>query len=137
MDKYIMPICRQRKLAFIHIPKTGGITIESVFGFGRTEADLFGEMDGLELAHLTAEQMMKYVPDFRDYFSFAIVRNPWERLVSEYAWRIGNQNDTRSFDVLGLKNPSFEDFVQSIGKIDFNKYSQPPLPSVLLYAYQR
>jgi hypothetical protein len=120
-----MPICRQRKLAFVHIPKTGGITIESVFGFGRTEADLFGEMDGLELAHLTAQQMMKYVPDFRDYFSFAIVRNPWERLVSEYAWRAGNTSDTRAFDVLGLKKPTFEKFVRCLGDIDFGNYSQP------------
>lgn len=64
------------KCIFVHIPKTGGTSIEEAFGY--SYSDLMYEK------HLTPEE---YVSEFGQdiwdsYFKFTFVRNPWDRMVS-------------------------------------------------------
>lgn len=59
---------------FIHIPKTGGLSLSQ---------SLFGNRGG---GHRT---FFSYYPiyspkEYQQYYKFAIVRNPWDRLVSAY-----------------------------------------------------
>lgn len=86
-----MPFCRQRELCFIHVPKTGGCTIESLFGlrsegFGNSFATPTGELHPLQ--HMTPGELLKYnimtAQQLSVYFTFCFVRNPWDRLVSDY-----------------------------------------------------
>jgi len=59
---------------FIHIPKTGGVSVSK---------GLFGQ-GGTTHAPLSAIQQAFSPDDFRSYFKFTFVRNPWDRLVSGY-----------------------------------------------------
>lgn len=89
-------ICRKRKILFLHIPKTGGTTVEKMIfpnhSFS-TEPDystLYGWDDRFGwLNHLTMDQIIELCPnlDLREYLIVTVVRNPWDRLVSEYHWK--------------------------------------------------
>ncbi|MCX2837494.1 sulfotransferase family 2 domain-containing protein [Salinimicrobium sp. MT39] len=86
---------------FIHIPKTGGMSIENAFMKSLNLRFYNGQcpplmltynknpkIGPLSLAHLSSYEYVQhsYLSQklYKDYFKFAIVRNPYERIVSIY-----------------------------------------------------
>ena len=69
-------IIEEFKCVFIHIPRTGGSSIERSFrnppGLGKAK-------------HCYPHEIISFPKDF---FKFTIVRNPWDRLLSYYRWRM-------------------------------------------------
>lgn len=61
----------------VHIPKTGGNSINRVFGIGW--------QDHKDLARYREELGEER---FRAYCKFAVVRNPWDRLLSDYNYQV-------------------------------------------------
>ncbi|WP_428029105.1 sulfotransferase family 2 domain-containing protein [Ancylobacter sp.] len=70
-------ISHQHKAILVHIQKTGGTSITSLFGESRT----------LPEKHFSARELReRYGCAYWDsYFKFAVVRNPWDRLISWWA----------------------------------------------------
>ncbi len=87
-----MPLYRiaGKLVMFIHVPKTGGTTIENVLSSLGPQALFLKQLKpGLEVTpqHFDADLIKKLVPhEFVD-FSFLIVRHPVDRLVSEFFYR--------------------------------------------------
>lgn len=103
-------ISYENKFLFIHVPRTGGTSIEYFFkknltprenhGFSASKAEWASwkaqdksgfvrpEKDLLKSQHIHAHKaqdiFLKNNINYGDFFKFSFVRNPWERLVSYY-----------------------------------------------------
>jgi hypothetical protein len=111
-------VLHDQKILFIHIPKTGGTSIEIFFNCYRNKDCVFGWDRRYKIwrQHATCEEYIKnkYVePEiFESYFKFAFVRNPWDRVLSEYRWR----KISKRYDL------SLKQFVISYDQIKEKKY---------------
>lgn len=89
-----MPISHKYKLIYVHIPKCGGSSVASSFGIKINnnilqKNFLFGLYNGKALQHLSKNEIDLFTRnEYWDYFSFSFVRNPFDKIVSEYAWFI-------------------------------------------------
>jgi hypothetical protein len=120
-------ISHRHRCIFVHIPKTGGTGIEDVVWPGaRTEAELWmGLIEPLRnryqsggLQHLLAHHIRMEVgaETFAAYFKFSIVRNPWDKVVSQYA-AMRQRADLRSY--IGLADDaSLADYLALIARFE-------------------
>jgi hypothetical protein len=125
-----MPVSHQHRCLFIHIPKTGGTSIEKALDMHfrnlREDRDrLFGAIRSRDLKrlglgtghlqHLTLAEAHAVRPDwpFADYLSFAFVRNPWDRMVSSFSKQDGHLLRTARARGVELRDLGFEDFVRA------------------------
>lgn len=87
-----MPIDVDGRFIFVHIPRTGGSSIEVMFEL-RDRQKFWGISPEIvpdrSLQHLRWRELKPLLP--RDFvnaaYTFAIVRNPWDRFASEFFWR--------------------------------------------------
>lgn len=107
----------KHKCIFIHIPKAAGVSLSQ---------NLFGNLGG---GHLPIYEYFKvYSPEeFKTYFKFTVVRNPWDRLVSAYHFlKEGgfNEVDKKWFNDNLAKYVDFEDFVLKwVNKKNINTFT--------------
>jgi len=101
----------RHRCIFVHIPKTGGTSIENLIWPGpRTTGELWmGFVDKYHnqyqtggLQHLLATQIRAEVGArvFGDFYKFSIVRNPWDKAVSQFS-SMASRDDLRDF--IGMK----------------------------------
>ncbi len=84
-----MVVCDNKKCIFIHIPKTAGTSVEQFLRDNETNDLRFhGYRDGRSTHHFPALRLKKELTPslFNSYYRFSIVRNPYDRLLSEYYW---------------------------------------------------
>ena len=116
-------LSHEYRCVFVHIPKTAGQSIEQFFlnlhklTWSQTDRDrllMRKNQDPAKgpsrLAHMTAEEYYQcgHISEqtFNNYFSFAFVRNPWARLVSEYLHKkIDKEMSLKEFVLEGLPHP--------------------------------
>ena len=84
-----------KRVLFIHIPKTGGSSIVDWLR-GKGMSSLYGLIHSntcrCNPQHFTWADIKFLYPDHLWDFAFTIVRNPYDRLVSEYNWRLQQDN---------------------------------------------
>lgn len=83
-----MVVSHRKKCIFIHIPKTAGTSIEQfIKDDNKNDLEYLGVRGNRSMHHFTALELkmeLKYIFDL--YYKFSIVRNPYDRLLSEYYW---------------------------------------------------
>ena len=91
---------------FVHIPKTGGMSVARA---------LYGDKLGHGSHHSIADYQVAFsAREFRRYFKFTFVRNPWDRAYSAYSFlrRGGMDEEDRAWSEATLPAyPDFESFV--------------------------
>lgn len=123
-------ISHKHKFIFIHIPKTGGTSIERALEptISLEDPDCHaGHVEGntlIEGKHWrTIDYQSKFPELFDSYFKFMFIRNPWDRMVSRYEWRRflaplkfeGERAEK-------ISNQDFKDFLQKQGAEMFEKW---------------
>jgi hypothetical protein len=90
---------------FVHVPKTGGTSIEDRLGAGKNGFELGCQID-FDI-HDILLTVWRYMPDkdFKRRFKFGFVRNPFDREVSNYFWHT-------QVNVTIKKEISFSDWVE-------------------------
>ena len=106
-------IAHELKTIFVHIPKTAGVSItHSVMShiLGYDTSGEIGHLSGNLKGQFTLGGQQKhkqgkfFVPDdiskklWDEYYKFAFVRNPWDRAVSEFHWRLSLKKRKPSTD---------------------------------------
>ena len=103
-DGTLLNAFNKRKIIFIHIPKTAGVSlVKSIFG----DVTLEGHRS-------VSFYKQVFRSRYSDFFTFTIVRNPWDRLYSAYKFlEKGGMNihDKNAFETHLSIYRDFEDFV--------------------------
>jgi hypothetical protein len=112
MDLSHRQISHKYKCIFIHIPKSAGTSIETSPIFFDSK-----ETTGKAPAgHTSCLQFQNLFPnEFKEYFKFSFVRNPWDRLVSayfHYRQNILNYGDKKNYEKYLYKYDSFDEFIR-------------------------
>jgi hypothetical protein len=120
-------ILRNEKIIFIHIPKNAGQSIEAFFGRKWTPSAEARSKN----PEMWPERFQRHTPWTRyervykthTYRAFAIIRNPWSRIVSSYTYEqkmaqkgIGLEKPNRKLLTAG---GSFEDYVRNADRDSF------------------
>jgi len=107
-------IHNDKKIVYIHIPKTAGTTIEHIFcnknNIGSEHKDI------------------TFYKEYYDYFIFSFVRNPYTRIISIYNYFINGGNKSIS-DINKIKNDTnINDFLN-----EYNEHNLPFLKTQYSY----
>lgn len=117
-------ISSQNNFLFIHIPKTGGISLKNVLeAYGENLNNVNGlgtylvknypdyYFDKGSFAHAPAHHIKAFLGDsnWDKLFKFAVIRNPWERMVSAYSYMHQTPNNKRHKIIQYM---SFSDFIR-------------------------
>ena len=93
------------KSTFIHIPKTGGTSISTWL------KNAYGVNYNKGFKHASYEEMKRTFGDLG--FTYTVVRNPWDRVVSAYFY-YKRKNSPIVKSVNGMM--SFREYMQDVGK---------------------
>lgn len=87
-----MPINSHLNCAFVHIPKTGGTSIETALDMRKKECFFHGGPPlpedfyngwAIHPQHMTPAQCRKRIPGFDKMFKFTVIRDPYTRVLSD------------------------------------------------------
>lgn len=139
-------ISHKYKFIFFHVPKTGGTSIRNML-LQNLGNDIipFEKIDGFSQwlknkgifhlpSHTNAAHFEQFIGDtiFKTYFKFAVVRNPFDRLISLYFYtkqsEKDNSNPKSKFAQNIINSKSFGEWIRS-GQLGMTQTSYVTSPS--------
>jgi hypothetical protein len=125
MLNIFMPLFTKYNCLFLHIPKNGGTKISDYITQNSTsyeDVKFIHPENDIEWSHATVDMIKSLVPkEYEEAYKFTIVRNPYDKILSEFFYR-KKINYNRSFD--GVKK-TFNQFVHYLYK-NFDTIMQMP-----------
>ena len=84
---------RNNNIIFIHIPRTGGTSIEKYMEITPGIQNLFGVFDNKATHHFTSKEIISKIgiDYWNSCWKFSVVRHPYSRMISEFYWRPKSQ----------------------------------------------
>ena len=130
-------ISNQKKFAFVHIPRTAGTSIEMQLKKYRDKNESVGHNTSIEIknsldcpcqhtcdGHNTALETKNVLgKNWDNYYTFTIVRNPWDRAISAYSYIL--QNDSWA------KYPTFKMWITKNRKQFLREIARPQTDWIL------
>ena len=125
-----MPYFSKHNIFFVHVPRTAGTSIEQSLGIdlikkqstNKQNENIYGYKENVELDHATIELVHDFFGKdrFNDSLSFAVKRNPINRLASTYR----HFNKYPQFAFLSGIQKNFYDFCLAIYRVknDLDKF---------------
>lgn len=117
-----MPLCLKHNLFFIHIPKCAGTTIEKALDLQKSECFFsktrFDNILNISPQHFSYKDL-RIIFQLKKFKLFTIVRNPYDRIVSEYKYIQKSENEYWA----DFKNLNFDLFIEQIFLLDEDKRS--------------
>jgi hypothetical protein len=112
-QKYNITLSHEKKFIWFRVAKVGTRTIFDVLH----RADITLDAEQAMFCHYPVEA-------YRDYFKFAFIRNPWDRLVSCWLNKVVENNyfGFKESDRSAMQN--FANFVNLLSEIDINECDQ-------------
>ena len=108
--KYNLTISHQHQFIWFRVPKNGTRTLLKSL-----------DSNGVKLDVVEAFMCRYPVRTYRDYYKFAVVRNPWDRLVSCWHNKILRKNSFRLSEDLHRKLQDFPAFVDFVAVKDIER----------------
>ena len=119
-----MPLYKNqdKELFHIHVPKTGGTSITSALAKQGVEVSFMqkashSKYGGVPPQHMSIENTRNFF-DLTKIESFAVIREPWHRTVSEYVWRTRSNN-------FSAMNEWLKNVLQDIEHSEFQNHFLP------------
>ncbi|MDQ3484153.1 MAG: sulfotransferase family protein [Actinomycetota bacterium] len=122
-----MIICDSKKLVFVHVQKTGGVTMNTLLKAQLDDDDV----RQVAKRHAPLDVILAKEPELTDYWIFGFVRNPWDRMVSWWSmienWRRWNERKGQDIDQRGNHfwrvSSGYQDFDEFVmrGTEDFKR----------------
>jgi len=124
-----MPISHKYKAIFIHIPKTGGTSIERMLEIPENKEGLFNcnPKKAPIYQHFVPVKLQPLISDdhWNSYYKFTSVRNPLTRAISDY--KFFTVNSSREPDLNKLNIRTFSDYCKLADEVVTNNlYSENP-----------
>tara|TARA_R100000030_G_C3230106_1_gene118028 strand:+ start:222 stop:791 length:570 start_codon:yes stop_codon:yes gene_type:complete len=106
-----MIIDDQKKFVFISVAKTGSTSIRRRLGSFKDPPP--------EIYHMSIKEVLKQYPHVKDYFKFAFVRNPYDRIFSAYI-NLKYDGHPWATELKGKK--TFREFIMDFKNSQYSKY---------------
>jgi len=107
-----MVVDHEKRYIFVSVAKTGSTSIRRRLGFFKDPPPL--------IYHMFLKDMIMNLPDCKDYFKFAFVRNPYDRAYSTYM-NLKYGGHPSWADPIRKKN-SFEEFVLDLESSEYSQF---------------
>jgi len=128
----MISVSNKYKAVFFHIPKTGGIYTEFIlsehYDFDMPSVSCRGEcnkpieVNNMPINSDLITNLERDFPEWKSYYKFTFIRNPYDRAISSYEYIMQKYNDSRIPKAIKEENVDFKSFYCNYKKYNLSSF---------------